>query len=174
MAVRREITTRGWRIPISEKRVRAISGMPPASGISVVKIVKSRGTHRTLSISLFPALNRRIELEAGRTASVPLDVNRPASRSSAGLLWRCYIYACVWITCVYPYYLPEVKNRGSFGAHATVIDATCSCALRSNEMQFGRLECDECTENATGTDTNRSISSRQRVEMSITSVLKVN
>lgn len=110
---------------------------------------------------------------SGPNASVSLDVNRPAPRPLARLLW-CYIYARVWITCVYPYYLPEVKNRGSFGAHATVIDATCSLVRSAFERNaVGRLGCDECTENATGIDTNPSISSRQRVKTPITLVLGI-
>lgn len=74
---------------------------------------------------------------------------------------------------MYPYYHPEVKNRGSFGAHATVIDATCSCALRTNEVQSVGSSATNAPRMQPGTDTNRSISSRQRVEMPITSVLKV-
>jgi len=48
----------------------SIYGMPPANGISVIKIVKSYGTRRTLAISLFPVLNRRIELNADQTRAL--------------------------------------------------------------------------------------------------------
>ena len=70
---------REWR---HQKRVREISiyGMPPpANGNiyrkkSAVKFLQ----HRTLSISLFPVLTRRIELDTYQTRAFPLDVNRPA------------------------------------------------------------------------------------------------
>jgi len=76
----------------------SIYGMPPANGISVniVKIVKSYGTHRTLSMS-FPSIKPyRTER---RPKATFLDVNRPAPCSLARLLWWCYIYACRLRAC---------------------------------------------------------------------------
>lgn len=65
-----------------------------------------------------------------RCKSIGLLSSFPLARLLAALY--IYLRALVWITrtctCTL-YYALAGKNRGSFGAHASVIDATCSRAL---------------------------------------------
>lgn len=108
-----------------------------------VKIIKSCDTHRTLSVSLFPVLNRRIELDQTRTS---FSRRKSTSPSFLGEITLAVLYLRARVDYVrVPSLPPWGKKSRKF--RSTCHGNRCHLFVRSafEQNAVGRLRCDSNT-----------------------------